>query len=64
MSSPSVSSHCRNARASLADAALQSRLLALGIEPAPMTTAEFGNFIANEIDKWAKVIKYADIRVN
>jgi len=29
-----------------------------------MTTAEFGNFIANEIDKWAKVIKYADIRVN
>jgi len=51
-------------RASLADATLQSRLLTLGIEPSPMSTAEFGNFIANEIDKWAKVIKYADIRVN
>ena len=51
-------------RASLADATLQARLLALGVEASPMTTAEFGNFIANEIDKWAKVIKYADIRVN
>jgi tripartite-type tricarboxylate transporter receptor subunit TctC len=54
----------KETRASLADATLQSRLLTLGIEPSPMTTAEFGNFIANEIDKWAKVIKYADIRVN
>ena len=51
-------------RASLADATLQSRLLALGIESSPMTSAELGKFIADEIDKWAKVIKYADIRVN
>jgi tripartite-type tricarboxylate transporter receptor subunit TctC len=51
-------------RASLADATLQSRLLALGIESAPMTSAELGKFMADEIDKWAKVIKYADIRVN
>jgi tripartite-type tricarboxylate transporter receptor subunit TctC len=51
-------------RASVADATLKSRLLALGIEPAPMTTAEFGQFIADEVDKWAKVIKFADIRVN
>jgi tripartite-type tricarboxylate transporter receptor subunit TctC len=51
-------------RASLADKTLQSRLLALGIESAPMTSAELGKFMADEIDKWAKVIKYADIRVN
>jgi tripartite-type tricarboxylate transporter receptor subunit TctC len=51
-------------RASLADATLQSRLLALGIESAPMSSAELGKFIADEIDKWGKVIKYADIRVN
>jgi len=51
-------------RASVADPSLQSRMLPLGLEPSPMTTAEFGSFIANEIDKWAKVIKYADIRVN
>ena len=51
-------------RASVADATLRSRLENIGIEPDAMTSAEFGNFIANEIDKWAKVIKYADIRVN
>jgi tripartite-type tricarboxylate transporter receptor subunit TctC len=43
---------------------LQARLLNLGIEPAPMTTGEFGEFIADEIDKWAKVIKFANIKVN
>jgi len=51
-------------RASVVEPSLQSRMLPLGLEPSPMTTAEFGSFIANEIDKWAKVIKYADIRVN
>ncbi len=29
-----------------------------------MTSAEFGKFIADEIDKWAKVIKFADIKVD
>jgi tripartite-type tricarboxylate transporter receptor subunit TctC len=51
-------------RASVADPTLQSRLLPLGIEPAPMTTAEFGTFIADEIEKWAKVVKFAGIRAN
>jgi tripartite-type tricarboxylate transporter receptor subunit TctC len=50
--------------ASVNDPTLRSRMLPLGLEPAPMTTAELGKFIADEIDKWAKVIKYADIRVN
>jgi tripartite-type tricarboxylate transporter receptor subunit TctC len=51
-------------RASIADPTLQSRMLPLGLEPAPMTTAEFGKFIADEIDKWAKVIKFADIKAD
>jgi len=51
-------------RASVADPSLQSRMLPLGLEPSPMTTAEFGKFITDEIDKWAKVIKYANIQVN
>jgi tripartite-type tricarboxylate transporter receptor subunit TctC len=51
-------------RASVNDPTLRSRMLPLGLEPAPMTTAEFGKFIADEIDKWAKVIKFADIKVN
>ena len=51
-------------RASIADPALQSRMAPLGLEPAPMSSAEFGKFIADEIDKWAKVIKFANIRVD
>jgi hypothetical protein len=27
-----------------------------------MTPAQFGKFITDEIDKWAKVIKFADIK--
>jgi tripartite-type tricarboxylate transporter receptor subunit TctC len=51
-------------RASVADPTLQARMLPLGLEPAPMSTAEFGKFIADEIEKWAKVIKFANIKVN
>jgi tripartite-type tricarboxylate transporter receptor subunit TctC len=48
--------------AGLADPTLKQRLLTVGIAPRPMTTAEFGQFIANEIDKWAQVIKFAALR--
>ena len=48
--------------AGIADADLKARLLALGVEPMPMTPAEFGKFIAEETEKWAKVIKFADIK--
>jgi tripartite-type tricarboxylate transporter receptor subunit TctC len=48
--------------AGLNDAALKSRILTLGVEPRPLTTAEFGKFIAAEIDKWAKVIKFAQLK--
>jgi tripartite-type tricarboxylate transporter receptor subunit TctC len=51
-------------RASVADPALQSRMQPLGLEPAPMSSAEFGKFMADEIDKWAKVIKFANIKVD
>jgi tripartite-type tricarboxylate transporter receptor subunit TctC len=51
-------------RASIADPALRSRMLPLGLEPAPMTTVEFGKFIADEIEKAAKVITFANIKVD
>jgi tripartite-type tricarboxylate transporter receptor subunit TctC len=47
---------------SLADDAMKARLADLGAEPMAMTPAEFRKFIANETEKWAKVIKFADIR--
>ncbi len=48
--------------AGLADPTLKARLLAIGVEPKPMTTAEFAKFIADEIAKWAKVIKFAQLK--
>jgi tripartite-type tricarboxylate transporter receptor subunit TctC len=38
------------------------RLADLGAEPMPMTPAEFGKFIADETEKWAKVVKFAGIK--
>jgi tripartite-type tricarboxylate transporter receptor subunit TctC len=50
------------ANADLADAAFKTRLGDLGGIPMPMSAAEFGKFIADDIQKWAKVIKFADIK--
>jgi tripartite-type tricarboxylate transporter receptor subunit TctC len=49
--------------AALADANSKARLADIGVEPMPLTSAEFAKFIADETDKWAKVIKSAGIKV-
>ena len=46
----------------ISDAAVKSKLLNLDVEPRAMTPAEFGKFISDETDKWAKVIKFANIK--
>jgi tripartite-type tricarboxylate transporter receptor subunit TctC len=46
----------------IADPGVKTRLLALGVESKPMTSSEFGEFIAEDIAKWAKVIKFASIK--
>jgi tripartite-type tricarboxylate transporter receptor subunit TctC len=48
--------------AALADAKIASRLADLGGIPMPMTPADFGKLIASEIEKWGKVIKFANIQ--
>ena len=48
--------------ASLADPAMKAKFANLGAEPTPMTPAEFGKFITDQIDKWGKVVKFADIK--
>jgi tripartite-type tricarboxylate transporter receptor subunit TctC len=50
------------ATADLADTAFTSKLADLGGIPMPMTPAEFGKFITADIEKWARVIKFADIK--
>jgi tripartite-type tricarboxylate transporter receptor subunit TctC len=47
--------------AALADPSAKARLADLGVQPTPMTPSEFGKFIADETDKWAKVIRSAGI---
>jgi tripartite-type tricarboxylate transporter receptor subunit TctC len=46
----------------LADPKMKARLADLGAVPMPMTSAEFGSFIADETEKWAKVIRMAHIK--
>jgi tripartite-type tricarboxylate transporter receptor subunit TctC len=48
--------------AALADPGIKTRLADLGNVPSAMSSAEFGKFIANETEKWAKVIKIAGIK--
>ncbi len=47
--------------AALADPQIKARLQALGSIPNPMSPGEFATFIAAETDKWAKVVKFANI---
>ena len=46
----------------LADANFKARLADLGGQPFASSPSEFGKFIAGEIEKWAKVIKFANIK--
>jgi len=47
----------REIDAILADARLQARLLELGTRPFPGSAAALGRFVAEETEKWAKVVK-------
>ena len=48
--------------ADLADPSIRSRLADMGAVPMAMTPAEFGKFIADETEKWGKVIRAANIK--
>jgi tripartite-type tricarboxylate transporter receptor subunit TctC len=48
--------------AALADTKMKARLAEIGAVPMPMASAEFGNVIAAETEKWGKVIRAAQIK--
>jgi len=50
------------ATAALADAKIKARLADLGGVAISMTPSAFGTFIADETEKWAKVVKFAGIK--
>jgi tripartite-type tricarboxylate transporter receptor subunit TctC len=54
----------REINAVLADPEVKARFAALGIVPTPATPSEFGTFIAAETEKWAKVIRAANIKAD
>jgi tripartite-type tricarboxylate transporter receptor subunit TctC len=49
--------------AGLADPKLKASIAALGAVPLSMTPVGFGKFIADETEKWAKVVKFAGIKL-
>jgi len=48
--------------AALADPKMKARLAELGFAPLVLSRADFGRLIADETEKWAKVIKFAGIK--
>jgi tripartite-type tricarboxylate transporter receptor subunit TctC len=52
----------REINAGLADPMLKARLANLGSSAFAVSPADFGKFIAAEAEKWAKVIKFANIK--
>jgi tripartite-type tricarboxylate transporter receptor subunit TctC len=52
----------REINAGLADPTMKARIADLGGSPMPMTPTDFGKFIVDETEKWAKVIRTANIK--
>jgi tripartite-type tricarboxylate transporter receptor subunit TctC len=48
--------------AALADPKMRARLADLGATVLPGSPAEFGTFMANETEKWGKVVKFAGLK--
>jgi tripartite-type tricarboxylate transporter receptor subunit TctC len=48
----------------LADPTVAERFAQLGVEPMPLTPSGFAKHLAEEVDKWSKVIKAQGIQVN
>jgi tripartite-type tricarboxylate transporter receptor subunit TctC len=54
----------REITAGLANPALKGRIIDLGGIPLPASPAEFGKFVADETDKWGKVVKLSGAMAN
>jgi tripartite-type tricarboxylate transporter receptor subunit TctC len=52
----------RHVNAALADATFKARLAEVGLEPFASTPSEFAKFIAEQTEKWGKIIRAAGIK--
>jgi tripartite-type tricarboxylate transporter receptor subunit TctC len=46
----------------VADRETKARIVGMGVEPMSMSPTEYGKFIAEDTDKWAKVVKFAGMK--
>ena len=46
----------------LAEPAIKAKFADLGAEPMPMTPAEAATFVADQIEKWGRVVRFADMK--
>jgi tripartite-type tricarboxylate transporter receptor subunit TctC len=53
----------REINAGLADPAVKTRLTEVAATPMPFASDAFGAYVASEIDKWGKVIRTANIKI-
>jgi tripartite-type tricarboxylate transporter receptor subunit TctC len=60
---PIIDTLSKEVAAALADPGMKARFAELGAEPMPMGPAEFGKLIADDTEKWAKVIHTANIKM-
>jgi len=61
---PIVDKLAREAAAATRRPEIKERFLQLGIEPVGGTSAEFTRFLQDEVAKWAKVIKDANVKID
>jgi tripartite-type tricarboxylate transporter receptor subunit TctC len=54
----------KEVNAALADPAISKRFADLGGVPMPGSAADFGKLIADETEKWAKVVKFANVKLD
>jgi tripartite-type tricarboxylate transporter receptor subunit TctC len=52
----------REINAGLANPIVKARFSEIGMTSMPLTSTELGAFIANETEKWGKVVKFAGIK--
>ena len=50
--------------AALADPKMKARLAELGATALPGSPADFGKLLAEETEKWAKVVKFAGVKAD
>jgi tripartite-type tricarboxylate transporter receptor subunit TctC len=52
----------REINAGLADSTLRARLASVGVNGLPSSSADFGKLIAEETEKWGKVVKFSSAK--